>query len=76
MPIIATDAVSGSIYVVAANADGAKDSALDYLGGNEMRNVFDNKKDAIEYQRDPFRPRAAAELLYVVSLDIRLDAAE
>ncbi|MGZ0231092.1 hypothetical protein [Streptomyces sp. CPS1] len=76
MPIIATDAISGSVYVVAASAEDAKQNAVDYLGGNQVRNVFDCKKDAVDFQRDPFRPRTAAELLYVVSLDIRLDPGE
>lgn len=76
MPIISTDAITGSVYVVAASAEDARKSVLAYLDGSETRNVFDHKKDAVEYQRDPFRPRATAELLYVVSLDIRLDAVE
>lgn len=76
MPITATDAVSGSIYVVATSAEDAQRSALEYLGGGEIRNVFDGKKDAVEFQRDPFRSHAMRERVYVVSLDIRLDAAE
>ncbi|MEV7975475.1 hypothetical protein [Streptomyces sp. NPDC086519] len=73
MPIIPTDAISGSIYVVAVSAEDAKRRALDYLSGNEVRNVFDDKKDAVEFQRDPFRPSVDGERLYVVGLDIRLD---
>lgn len=76
MPIIATDAVSGSIYVVAASADEAQRSAIAFLSGDETENVFGSKKDALEFQRDPFRPRATEERLYVVSLDIRRDPTE
>lgn len=73
MPIIATDAISGSIYVVAASADDARRSALDHLSGSQMQNVFDDKKSAVEFQRDPFRPFPKGERVYVVSLDIRAD---
>lgn len=76
MPITPTDAISGSIYVVVASAEDAKRCALDYLSGNEVRNVFDDKKDAVEFRRDPFRPRVGGERVYVVSLDIRMDVTE
>jgi hypothetical protein len=76
MPIISTDAISGSIYVVAASAEEAQRLALDHLGGSEVRNVFDSRKDAVDYARDPFRPGVDGRRVYVVSLDIRLDAAE
>ncbi|MET9813127.1 hypothetical protein [Streptomyces sp. NPDC006355] len=76
MPIIATDAISGSIYVVAASADEAQLGAVDFLSGNQTEHVFGNKKDAIEFLRDPFRPHLQGERVYVVTLDIRADPTE
>jgi hypothetical protein len=76
MPIIRTDAISGNIYVVAASADEAQRSATVFLGGDETDNVFSSRKGALEFQRDPFRPRVGEERLYVVSLDIRQDPGE
>jgi hypothetical protein len=75
MPIISTDAISGSIYVVAASAEEAQRLALTYLSGSEAGNVFDHRKDAVDFARDPFRPGVDGRRVYVVSLDIRMDPA-
>lgn len=73
MPITASDAVSGSIYVVATSAESAQHLALDYLRTGSGEKVFDLKAEAIEHRRDPFRPHSNdAERVYVVSLDIRV----
>lgn len=74
MPITASDAISGSVYVVASSAESAQREALAYLSsGEEKRNVFDHKAEAAEFLRDPFRARPPVlERVYTVSLDIRV----
>ncbi|WP_043493714.1 hypothetical protein [Streptomyces viridosporus] len=74
MPITRSDRISGTIYVIATDADDAQRLALDYLRDNsDDYHVYGNQKDAdgALYNRygsyDTDRDR-----VYAVSLDIRI----
>jgi len=74
MAISKVDAISGSIYVIATDADEAQRRALDYLLDNEKDyGGHDNQADArgdLHNQYGSFDPDR--ERVYAVSLDIRI----
>jgi hypothetical protein len=73
MPITASDAISGSIYVVATDANTAKEKALDYLRGNKNRwEVFETEDGATSalHNENGIYDRGVHRV-YAVSLDIR-----
>lgn len=73
MPIVPSDRISGTIYVIATNAERAQRTALDYLRNeSDDHHVFDRKEDATERLRDPFRPHTEGERVYAISLNIRI----
>lgn len=74
MPISKVDAISGSIYIIATDADEAQRKALNYLLDNEEdHGVHDSQADArgdLHNQYGSFDPDR--ERVYAVSLDIRI----
>lgn len=73
MPIVHSDRISGTIYVIATSAERAQADALDYLRDTAKDyNVFNHEADAVEKLRDAFRAHDARERVYAISLDIRI----
>ncbi|MFI9598968.1 hypothetical protein ACIHCX_03635 [Streptomyces sp. NPDC052043] len=73
MPIVHSDRISGSIYVIATSAEAAQRMAFDYLRDTSKDyHVFDREEDASDRLRDAFRAHDERERVYAVSLDIRV----
>lgn len=73
MPIVHSDRISGTVYVIATSAERAQALALDYLRDTSKDyNVFDHQENASERLRDAFRAHDERERVYAVSLDIRI----
>ena len=76
MPITHSDRISGTIYVIARDAERAGNMALDYLrdkDDNPERDhygVFDHQKDADQSLHNQYNPER--DRVYAISLDIRI----
>ena len=75
MPIVHSDRISGTIYVIASDAERAGDMALDYLANktDASYGVFDERDDANKELYNKFSAYDAdRDRVYAVSLDIRV----
>jgi hypothetical protein len=81
MPITHSDRISGTIYVIADNAELAGDRAINYLrhkdklddGEAQRYLVFDDRPDADKELYDKFSAcDPNRDRVYAVSLDIRI----
>lgn len=78
MPIVHSDRVSGTIYVIAQNAELAGDRAIDYLRDKEKGEfshygVFDHQGDAEKELHNKYSSYdTGRDRVYAVSLDIRV----
>ncbi|MFI8191316.1 hypothetical protein ACIF8T_21275 [Streptomyces sp. NPDC085946] len=79
MPIVHSDRISGTIYVIADNAETAGDQAIEYLrdkGDDREHNhygVFDEREAAdkeLHNQYNSYDPKR--DRVYAFSLDIRI----
>lgn len=78
MPIVHSDRISGTIYVIATSAELAGDRALDYLRDktdDEIKSygVFDHKADAEKELHSKFGSyNTDRDRVYAISLDVRI----
>lgn len=77
MPIVHSDRISSTIYVIATSAESAQRSAVDYLGDKtegktESYGVFDDQDAADKELHNKFSSYDTdRDRVYAVSLDIR-----
>jgi hypothetical protein len=78
MPIVHSDRISGTIYVISTNAENARDRAIEYLGATagdpvERYGVFDEQADADGALHNRYGSHdTARDRVYTVSLDVRI----
>lgn len=81
MPIVHSDRISGTVYVIAASAERAQASALNYLrhkdrlddGETQQYGVFDDQAAADKELHNKFSSYDTdRDRVYAVSLDIRI----
>lgn len=79
MPIVHSDRISGTIYVIATSAERAGDRALDYLRDKAdievwaNYGVYDHKADAEKELHNKFGSYDTdRDRVYAVSLDVRV----
>ncbi|MGO1025579.1 hypothetical protein ACTOXX_33950 [Streptomyces rubiginosohelvolus] len=77
MPIVHSDRISGTIYVITSSADRAGDMALAYLGAKsegrtDSYGVFDHKDEAEKELHNKYGSYdTGRDRVYAISLDIR-----
>ncbi|MFF7190854.1 hypothetical protein ACFZAR_37835 [Streptomyces sp. NPDC008222] len=77
MPIVHSDRISGTIYVIATSAERAGDQAIEYLRTKDDEakpyGVFDHQGDAEKELYNKFSSYDTdRDRVYAVSLDIRI----